>query len=638
MAMNYKTVSDTLLRVARQYDEDMNIARAVVRELKSEERLKNKNSDYRDFLPLITLMGIKGTTEAERTNDIREKLEELTVAFEDPDKSKREPYLNMLYDAVEEFGGKFDPDTADMDKEADVEKLLQGMLIDQTLGTKRAENPEYFSERYGNPATRSIMEARDGYRMAVSATIATNLFFNGIALDPILSLPKPYPPELSETQALREQYERTKMEKTVEAKGNLPEEKTIDFPILDSMIPSCGKNVADIPKFSKDAYDQVKYYYNYVIANTLLQEGTKNTQGLKEAVMKTREAIYIDGRPFEDFLAERYPNGLSNGIIEVTAATAILGGKHKVDIVNAYRNEAGEMQYEARTIRATITPEQEKLYLQQHSWLRRLFNWWPFKIETLQEKMDKIANDPKTDERLAGIIEDHKGKIEAGIERREESERQKILEKQQREQHRIAYKEAKTSLEESAIKWEKDSVIGILGQEIAAEYVFGNDKVQGICDALRKIMVGSVGSVRYEKSAPTLAKVVLYSQLLGEREANGGEPGKLEQALSTGNNIRENIENAAKNLAKDQVFKDLILKRMGIEENGIRVPDRDKFERLIISGAFKNGFWTEYMQNLKGMANQPVELQQSLPQLQQSGPDMQQIQQPEPPKSGPPSI
>ena len=135
-------------------------------------------------------------------------------------------------------------------------------------------------------------------------------------------------------------------------------------------------------------------------------------------------------------------------------------------------------------------------------------------------------------------------------------------------------------------------------------------------------MASTIGAKRYEKTAPTLAKVVLYSQLLGEREANGGEPGKLEQALSTGNNIQENIENAAKNLAKDQVFKDLILKRMGTVENGIRVPDRNKFEHLIISGAFKNGFWMEYMQNLKGMANQPVELQQSQPQ--------QQVQQSEP--------
>jgi FKBP-type peptidyl-prolyl cis-trans isomerase (trigger factor) len=99
------------------------------------------------------------------------------------------------------------------------------------------------------------------------------------------------------------------------------------------------------------------------------------------------------------------------------------------------------------------------------------------------------------------------------------------------------------------------------------------------------------------------AKVVLYTQLCSERTANGGQPGELEQALGAGGNIRENIEKTAQTLANDQIFKNLVLKKIGEENNGKILPNRSKFERMIISGGY-NGFWLEYKQNLKEFGNQ----------------------------------
>ena len=42
---------------------------------------------------------------------------------------------------------------------------------------------------------------------------------------------------------------------------------------------------------------------------------------------------------------------------------------------------------------------------------------------------------------------------------------------------------------------------------------------------------------------------------------------------------------------------------MGEENNGIIIPNRNKFEKLIISGGYK-GFWLEYKLNLKELGNQ----------------------------------
>jgi hypothetical protein len=99
------------------------------------------------------------------------------------------------------------------------------------------------------------------------------------------------------------------------------------------------------------------------------------------------------------------------------------------------------------------------------------------------------------------------------------------------------------------------------------------------------------------------AKVILYTQLCSERDANGGQPGELEQALGAGGNIRENIEKTAQTLATDQVFEKLVLKKIGEKTNGKILPNRSKFERMIISGGY-NGFWLEYKQNLKQLGNQ----------------------------------
>ena len=103
--------------------------------------------------------------------------------------------------------------------------------------------------------------------------------------------------------------------------------------------------------------------------------------------------------------------------------------------------------------------------------------------------------------------------------------------------------------------------------------------------------------------APLFAKLVLYTQVCSERSANGGQPGELEQALGTSSNIQKHIEKTAQSLAKDPVFKNLVLKKIGEDINGKILPNRGKFEKMIISGGY-NGFWLEYKMNLKGLDNQ----------------------------------
>jgi hypothetical protein len=215
--------------------------------------------------------------------------------------------------------------------------------------------------------------------------------------------------------------------------------------------------------------------------------------------------------------------------------------------------------------------------------------------------MDRIANDPQTDERHDGVIANHKEKIETRIAKLKEDALQSKQNSVEFERYKGTYNEARDQLEATTAQWDPESVIGILGQQITATYVLDGAELSGACAAVRKA-IAATEEDGYERMALPFAKVVLYTQLCSERAANSGQPGELEQALGTGSNIQENIEKTAQTLANDQIFKNLVLKKIGEDTNGKILPNRGKFERMIISGGY-NGFWVEYKQNLKEMGN-----------------------------------
>lgn len=601
--MNYRNVTDTFIKVAKLYQQDMLEARNYLGTQNVYVRMANKDPqvDARDFVPMVALMGIQGNTPQERAEDIHKKLDAMTAAFEDPNPSSREYYLNLLYNLVDTF----DPDKVDMHDEKQVGTLLQSLLIDQTVATKRIENPEYFSRRYPTPQARTLMDARDHFRMAVGSTIKTHLVENKVNIDIKLSLPLAFPKNVQEIQYLREEFQKSLRDKAVRENGNLPKSVTVDFPILDTMIPMAGKDIADLPHYSTQDTDLLTNYFLFMVQNSQLQEGSKNSQGLKEAGMEDlKEALYIDGKPFAQFEKEHFPEGANRDELHYSLLTnCMLSGKHKLDVVYAYRNEKGEMQYEAKLLRASITPQQEQQYLQQFSWLRRLFNWGPFRIESLQEKMDRIVDTQETEVRHAGIIADQKERIVAGINRTKENERQKKLSLEQNEQRRAAYAQEKERLATSVAKWEKDSVIGILGQQITATYTVKKDQVNGICDTIRKEIASTNPPDIYDKISPLFAKLVLYSQLCSEREANNGQPGATEKMLRAGKSIKENIQDAAVLMAKSPVFRNLVLDKMGTTTSNILHPGISLFETLIGSGGCDR-FRVEFMQKLQNMPQQ----------------------------------
>ena len=165
-----------------------------------------------------------------------------------------------------------------------------------------------------------------------------------------------------------------------------------------------------------------------------------------------------------------------------------------------------------------------------------------------------------------------------------------------------AYSEAVNRMEESAAQWGENSVIGVLGQQIAGEKKPDDSTATGICAMIRrKITLGDTKNW-YKEMSPLFAKVVLYSQLCYDREMNDGEPGELESLLE-GNSIEENINRTAQRLADDVAFKNVVLKKIGVEEKDHLIPNRQKFEDLVGSNGCR-GIWVEYNQKVKELTGQ----------------------------------
>lgn len=618
--MNYRKVTPVFIKVAKQFQQDMEEAVDYLEKQDLIVRMKRMNPqvDARDFVPMVALMGVVGDTKEERAADIHKKMDALTAAFEDPDLEERDDYLDLIYYLVDDFGVHFDPVTMNMGNPVEVARLFQSTLIEQTIGTKKNENPEYYQKRYPTPEQRNLADAHDRYRMAVGSTVMKNLADQGIEINIKLSLPRVFPKEATEIQYCREIYERNLLEKMIETGGVVDPTETVDFPILDNMVPFAGKNVADVVNYSAADANHMNNYYNFLIENTLLQRGSKNTQAIKEAdISEVKEAVYVDGKPLASFIKEHLPNIVKRSTTEgAIISTCLLSGKHKVDVVNAYRDESGEMQYEAKTLRASVTKEQEAQYLQQFNWVRRLFNWWPFQIETLQQKMDRIAQDPGTAQRHADVVEDHKEKIATAMAKKAERELEIQREQQMNEQRREAYEKEKNRLAESATRWDENSVLGILGKEIAGDYDVKGKKVNGICEAIRSTIATSDPPTRYDKISQMFAKLALYSQLCNEREANGGKPGETEKRLYNEDpkTTKENIENAATLLATNPAFKNLYLEKAGTQEGRLCCPSGTNFESLIAFGGYRR-FSLECMQRQSQTADRAM-TNENNPELQ----------------------
>lgn len=606
--MNFRQITETFKRVAQQYQEDTRVAVDYIRAQDLTNRLKDNgiNTDARDFVPLVTMMGIQGDSPEERAQDIRNKIDELTEAFSSKDPARRVKYLDMIYDLVDNF----DLATVDMDNEKQVGQLLQCLLVDQAFGEKKNENPEYFNKRYNTIAANALVTAQDRFRTAAAPYINDNLRQIQTPLHSIASLPQRpnYMPE--NIQVARLAFARIQRDQALAAKESGQPISTLEVPVLDEIAPLAGKTIADVRTYDKATADTLQFYFAFVIEESLIRFESKSLEGFREAgIHKGSDTLYVDGMPYADFVQKNFPGVDNNDLLtSKLLSTILLNDSHQVDMVHAYRNDEGVMQYEAKTLKAALTPQQQEQkqqaqndYLNQFSWFRRtFFNWGPFRI--LPKPVD--PNGPEAAARHAKVCAHIRGALEPMIAAREESARQSELEKQQKALRDNAIKKERDRFDNTVDLWEKDSVIGILGQQVKGSHA--NIYYQ---------LFASPEKDRFANTINLLAAQVLYSQLMLERTlSNGGPIGPIEQGLlgdGKPETIQQNIQNSIRNIAEDPVLKDLYTQKVS-DHRGTLSPD--KFNDLTLSGGCEH-FAMDYLQ-MKNKLNEMEQIAKNSPQLE----------------------
>lgn len=163
--------------------------------------------------------------------------------------------------------------------------------------------------------------------------------------------------------------------------------------------------------------------------------------------------------------------------------------------------------------------------------------------------------------------------METKIADLEEQARQERVKEEAEQKRRAKIDKEIERFDKSVELWDKDSVIGILGQQVKGTY-------QTIRDNLRTTRPNE----RYAAVAEPLAKQVLYSQLVFERAlSQDGQLGPIEKSLlgdGKPETIRKNIEANVQKIAQDPILKDLFTEKVS---NSGRL-NRQEYEEMILSG------------------------------------------------------
>ena len=598
--MNYWEITDAFAQVAKELSEDMAVAVSYLNGENLDARMQahNVNVDSRDFAPMVALMGVEGETREERNADIIKKIELLSAAFTNSDHTQRYPYLNMMYDFVDSF----DPTKVDMHSTKDVKQLLQCYLLSQTVTMKRLENPEYFAEKYATEKQLALWDANDQYLTTVGSELKAHLVKLGINIEIKLTLPQPVSLQARPTHRCVQAYKKAQLENI---KNDVPASDVVEVPIVGKLVNFLVKDVSEVAKYSATSTAEATQYTTLMVETNLLLSTGENMKGLSEAHLDYMNAIYVDGKPVRDYIKEKFPKyeGTLGEVCSKLIVTAMLNGNPRVDIVNTYQDKNGNIRYEAKNLRAPITPELEQQYMKSFSWIRRtLFNWGPFRIPPLEEKMALLANDPDIKNRHAIVCNNLKSKVDPAIAERREKDIREKREAEHREKVWALKNEETKRLDESVDQWDKESVIGILGQQVKGSYKQIMDKLTAKYEN------------RYPGASVPLAKQVLYTQLCMEREANGGQMGPFEESLmgKTKEETEANIQREVEKRAKDPALKSVFLARTGIkvESSSELIPTTSLMQEAIAFGGCKR-LTLEYMTKLEQSKEKNVQINAS---------------------------
>lgn len=428
--------------VFRQYLERQSIAKEVLAEIRFNERWEaatvdlpgaQKKNDIRDFDRMVGLFEAEGQTEEERRADIKQKVTQMEEAFLEKSVESRKPYLDMLYN----FRDNFDLSAIDMEKPEDLYRLFVFGGLSQTFGVKKGENQQYYEQRYPTPERRRLAEAKDRYALIVSSKVLRMLSTAGLTYNVKGSLTLAGGKE-GEAGYEDMFYDYAEWEmKNVEAEMR-QEAPSGECRMVLSETMACFNDL-DISKLHNipGPLRTEAGRMESIVTGNLHTYDTAERTFMRDIGVKPEDLIFIDGKSITELIQEKYPGNSDYDLHNCILATALASGKSRVEFVSLQPQEDGGCEYVTKTIHADYRKTDPP---KSHSWLRRLFNWGPFKMR--QDRQDSLlANDPDKEERHRGMCAKAKNTIE--------TRKQETAEKRARQAR--AEMERKAAMERKAV-------------------------------------------------------------------------------------------------------------------------------------------------------------------------------------------
>jgi hypothetical protein len=376
---------------------------------------------------------------------------------------ERAPFLEHIFKRFDEAVLDLDPDHTE-DLAARYEEMREPCQALVCYEEVQRLHPEEFAARYDTPAKRQALDAKIdlaavqfAYLRAyarvygVPAQIASEAQMEAVCAEPAVSDPNAQQELALMGNKLRMARDRQRILKDVSA-GRDPApirlRVTRETAAPDQMQSAPAAFHADRLRRSnprgartREAENAAVALFDNTFGELLDPAGVIMRNAGEIGITDPFQLIYIDGRPAAEVFAERTANMNPEERareMRVAATGAMLSGSSRLEVASVAHDANGELQVKATPVRPDVRAVQPTAKEEGHGWLRRAFNWGPFKIPTRQDKLDTLErDDPQRNRRQSAITGQVKDK--ALNEELRQMEIQREATRQTRERvHRLA--------------------------------------------------------------------------------------------------------------------------------------------------------------------------------------------------------
>lgn len=318
------------------------------------------------------------------------------------DEAARRPYVERYFDAIDSLEMPLAEEGAALSAESfvrDYQKNLKALALCTVIQNFAEDNPQAFAARYDTPEKRQRLTEMGALYAEYSGYMASVMPALGFAPDTQYNFtPDPEAVHHADEEHIQTMTGRLQAQmmanRASSPRADAPEPFRFDIPASRKLPGICGlgERLAQgraAPRALTDTAMEI--YMNSL--ETIMGRSSSQAAFAKNNGMPYDEfeMIFIDGVSVREKYPQLHAEGRTRELRTLVGA-AMVSGQNRVEAATMRYDEEGKPCVDMHTVSADITAIQPTK-AEEHGWLRRAFDWGPFKIKTRQEMVDEMAED-----------------------------------------------------------------------------------------------------------------------------------------------------------------------------------------------------------------------------------------------------